>query len=59
MTCFFVFILIVHIHGAVVVTKFVGESRGRGLRLNLDVQGQGGEKISDIDGHRVWGSLGN
>ena len=35
-------------HGAVVVPWFVGE--GRGLRLKLDVQSQGGGKILDIDG---------
>ena len=46
----FVFVLIsfIHMHGAIVVPWFVGESVG--IRLKLDVQGQGSGKILDVDG---------
>ena len=33
--------------------EWVGEGE---LRLKLDVQDQGGEKILDVDGQRSWGS---
>ena len=40
-------------HGAAAVPLFVGEGWGRGVRLKLDVQGQGGGKSLDVDGQ--WG----
>ena len=48
----FIFVLIsfFHMHGAL-----VGESMGQGNRLKLDVQGQGGGKILNIDGQRSGG----
>ena len=56
----FVFILIsfVHMHDAVVVPQSAGEGGGVGrwIRLKLDVQGQGGGNILNVDGHGGWGS---
>ena len=34
-----------------------GRRGGGGVRLKLDVQGQGGGRILDVDGQRGWGVL--
>ena len=33
------------------------EEGGRWLRLEMDVQGQGGERILEVDGQGGWGVL--
>ena len=47
-------ISLVHMHGAVVVSYFVGE--GGEVRSKLDVEGQKIGKISDVDEQGVRGS---
>ena len=51
----FCFISFDRMYGAVIVPQFVGE--GGGNRLKLDVQGQEGGKILDVDGQGGWGVL--